>query len=101
MEGTHACSNRRVNLLQIWRLSVHEPLPNRPGDYRHQLVRPTLFRSQVKAGGNFPQGDSMSTEHKAIVRCAIYTRKSTEEGLEQPFNSLNAQREACEAFIAS
>lgn len=35
------------------------------------------------------------------VRCAIYTRKSSEEGLEQEFNSLDAQREACEAYIAS
>lgn len=35
------------------------------------------------------------------VRCAIYTRKSTQEGLEQEFNSLDAQREAGEAFIAS
>jgi len=35
------------------------------------------------------------------LRCAIYTRKSSEEGLEQNFNSLDAQREACEAFIAS
>ena len=35
------------------------------------------------------------------VRCAIYTRKSSEEGLEQDFNSLDAQREACEAYIAS
>ena len=35
------------------------------------------------------------------LRCAIYTRKSTEEGLEQEFNSLHAQREACEAYIAS
>jgi hypothetical protein len=34
-------------------------------------------------------------------RCAIYTRKSSEEGLEQEFNSLAAQREACEAFIRS
>ena len=34
-------------------------------------------------------------------RCAIYTRKSTEEGLERDFNSLHAQREACEAFIRS
>lgn len=34
-------------------------------------------------------------------RCAIYTRKSTEEGLEQAFNSLDAQREACAAFILS
>jgi len=35
------------------------------------------------------------------VRCAIYTRKSSEEGLEQEFNSLDAQREACEAYIRS
>ena len=34
-------------------------------------------------------------------RCAIYTRKSSEEGLDQAFNSLDAQREACEAFIKS
>jgi site-specific DNA recombinase len=36
-----------------------------------------------------------------LRRCAIYTRKSSEEGLEQDFNSLHAQREACEAFIHS
>ncbi len=35
------------------------------------------------------------------IRCAIYTRKSTEEGLEQEFNSLDAQREACAAYITS
>ena len=35
------------------------------------------------------------------IRCAIYTRKSTEEGLEQDFNSLDAQREACESYIKS
>ena len=43
----------------------------------------------------------MTTEHKPVVRCAIYTRKSSEEGLEQSFNSLDAQREACQAFILS
>src|ERR1700730_1605136 len=43
----------------------------------------------------------MSADPKAVIRCAIYTRKSSEEGLEQSFNSLDAQREACEAFIAS
>jgi site-specific DNA recombinase len=35
------------------------------------------------------------------LRCAVYTRKSSEEGLEQEFNSLDAQRESCEAYIAS
>jgi site-specific DNA recombinase len=36
-----------------------------------------------------------------LLRCAIYTRKSTEHGLEQEFNSLDAQRDACEAYIKS
>ena len=42
-----------------------------------------------------------STRRNAAVRCAIYTRKSSEEGLDQEFNSLQAQREACAAFINS
>ena len=42
-----------------------------------------------------------TTRPRGTVRCAIYTRKSSEEGLEQEFNSLQAQREACEAFINS
>src|SRR4051794_4456399 len=53
------------------------------------MVRPAFLRGQgvtVKVG---------------IRHCAIYTRKSSEEGLEQDFNSLHAQREACEAFIRS
>lgn len=43
----------------------------------------------------------MKEEIKKKIKCAIYTRKSTEEGLEQDFNSLDAQREACEAYIKS
>lgn len=39
--------------------------------------------------------------HQKKLRCAVYTRKSTEEGLDQEFNSLDAQREACVAFISS
>ena len=42
-----------------------------------------------------------STKPIRKLRCAVYTRKSTEEGLEMEFNSLDAQREACEAYIAS
>src|SRR4051812_22415000 len=38
---------------------------------------------------------------RRTMRCAIYTRKSSEEGLEQAFNSLHAQRDACEAYIKS
>src|SRR5947199_63167 len=43
----------------------------------------------------------MREGQKPALRCAIYTRKSSEEGLEQDFNSLHAQREACEAYIKS
>jgi DNA invertase Pin-like site-specific DNA recombinase len=43
----------------------------------------------------------MRSERPPIKRCAIYTRKSSEEGLEQEFNSLHAQRESCEAYIKS
>lgn len=51
-------------------------------------------RSAARSGVGKPHGASAK-------RCAIYTRKSSEEGLEQDFNSLHAQREACEAYIAS
>jgi DNA invertase Pin-like site-specific DNA recombinase len=44
---------------------------------------------------------SMESAKNPVRRCAIYTRKSSEEGLEQDFNSLHAQRESCEAFIKS
>lgn len=43
----------------------------------------------------------MRPESKTIFRCAVYTRKSTERGLELEFNSLDAQREACQAYIKS
>ena len=43
----------------------------------------------------------MKTESSKQIRCAIYTRKSTEHGLELEFNSLDAQREACENYIKS
>ena len=51
--------------------------------------RPALNEAESQSNG------------KPVHRCAIYTRKSSEEGLEQQFNSLDAQREACEAFIRS
>jgi site-specific DNA recombinase len=54
------------------------------------MIAPTTRRrSETKAPG------------PAAIRCAVYTRKSTEEGLEQDFNSLDAQREAAEAYIVS
>src|SRR5829696_8652850 len=48
--------------------------------------------------GSSPMSEPSRTR---AMRCAVYTRKSSEEGLEQEFNSLQAQREACQAYIAS
>jgi hypothetical protein len=49
---------------------------------------------------NSPAAKTNPCEQR-VVRCAIYARKSTEEGLAQPFNSLDAQRESAEAYISS
>ena len=64
--------------------TYRSPLQDRPCHHRRPLVGSKVLRTVSKR-----------------VRCAIYTRKSTEEGLEQEFNSLDAQREACEAYIQS
>src|SRR6266581_9449853 len=60
--------------------------------------------SSAERSGAMPDGFSQKdgpAKSASLVRCAIYTRKSTEEGLDQDFNSLQAQREAAEAFIQS
>ena len=51
-------------------------------------------------GGKSASSDGLSSVVRKL-RCAVYTRKSTEEGLDMEFNSLDAQREACEAYIVS
>lgn len=61
-----------------------------------------MARAPRAGAGSRGQGAGTSwRQHPGRRRCAIYTRKSSEEGLEQSFNSLDAQREACEAYIAS
>jgi DNA invertase Pin-like site-specific DNA recombinase len=52
-------------------------------------------------GGGMGESDKPPRRSAKRARCAIYTRKSSEEGLEQAFNSLDAQREACAAFMLS
>jgi site-specific DNA recombinase len=51
--------------------------------------------------GNSAREQPSNPSASKKIRCAIYTRKSSEEGLEQEFNSLDAQREACEAYVRS
>ena len=63
-------------------------------DHRHTLEWLGVLRDQKPEEG-------MTKPIPRKLRCAVYTRKSSEEGLEQEFNSLRAQREACESYIAS
>ena len=98
-------------------------LRHRPGHHRHALERLDLLRPQEppeserrwpqasgRSGGSFAAANARSASGgpdnmtKPVVRklrCAVYTPKSSEEGLEQEFNSLHAQREACASYIAS
>src|SRR5262245_41306091 len=66
-----------------------------PRDHRRALERFDLFWLEE------PPVLPMKKPIVRKLRCAVYTRKSTEEGLDMEFNSLDAQREACEAYIAS
>src|SRR6266516_3175564 len=51
--------------------------------------------------GSLACGSRTMSSERRVLRCAVYTRKSSEHGLEQDFNSLDAQREAGEAYIKS
>src|SRR5208337_4709651 len=107
-----------------WR-DFRQPVPDRQGDDGDQLERPPLLRASARtdcSGWRSPgppkkQGRDRSDNSagrfvwrpatmnaqttKRGLRCAIYTRVSTDQGLEQDFNSLDAQREASEAYIKS
>src|SRR5258708_936948 len=65
-------------------------------DHRHVVERLQLLRAPRKG-----EGMSHSRAGASLLRCAIYTRKSTTEGLDSDFNTLDAQREASEHYIQS
>ena len=72
-----------MGLAPIGQSSVDTSIPKRPGEL---VLSSFVFLD--------------TTPNMKKIRCAIYTRKSAEEGLEQAFNSLDAQREACAAYVA-
>src|SRR5215207_6352289 len=82
--------------LRLERVHLSEPLQGGPRDHRHALERPAL----LQPAGSEGQG-RMTKPAQRMLRCAIYTRVSTEHGLEQDFNSLDAQREAGRAYVRS
>jgi len=72
-------------------------------DPDHQPTPPRAARRSASPGRtpSFRINDSQQAPVRRKLRCAAYTRKSSEEGLELEFNSLDAQRESCAAYIAS
>src|SRR3954454_9490387 len=81
----------------------------RDGDTRRLVLSPRKSRGPGGTGSPFSAwvrrmlvaANLVTVVKPQRIRCAVYTRKSTDEGLEQEFNSLDAQRDACEAFIYS
>ncbi len=88
----------------MWPGETHEVIATGSGyEYRGQTYS-SLSRIAREITGTQWSGATLLWGKKAMtarVRCAVYTRKSSEEGLEQSFNSLDARREACEAYILS
>src|SRR2546430_1621029 len=98
MERPNATGRRPRGWLCLERQNLSQPVEGRLRDHRHSLewakiLRPPRQTTEtiltVKRGSAKP------------VRCAIYTRVSTEQGLEQDFNSLDAQYDASQAYIRS
>src|SRR5215831_9620534 len=98
MAGSAARSRGRRRGIPIPQPALRQPLRNRPRDHRHPLVGSRILRPEEEPGR---KAKPMNAVSRPRVRCAIYTRKSSEEGLEQSFNSLQAQREACEAYVTT
>ena len=82
---------------RIPRPSLQIAIGSREAHHGNAVERARFLRAEEHEGA--PMKEPRPVIRK--LRCAVYTRKSTEEGLEQEFNSLDAQREACEAYVAS
>ena len=108
MARTHPHCHGDGRRVRVWRHDVSVADQNRQKDHRCPLVGPSLLRAcavnrtaQARRRRQWLSRERRRDRLPERMRCAIYTRKSSEEGLEQAFNSLDAQREACAAFILS
>ena len=95
MAGRRALRHGARRRFRVSGPSVQIAVRRRPRDHRHAVERAGLLWAQE------PAGPVMKKPVVRKLRCAVYTRKSSEEGLDMEFNSLDAQREACEAYVAS
>src|SRR5436189_709427 len=98
MERQDAAGRGVGRRLCLERQDLPQPVEDRPGHHRHPLERtPVLWFARQTVEG----GAVMKTGGSKKVRSAIYTRVSTDQGLEQDFNSLDAQYDASQAYIRS
>src|SRR3954453_3968510 len=95
MAGRRTSRHRDGRRLSARRQTVQVPVGHRQRHHGNALERPGLLRLEE------PRGPDMNKSVLRKLRCAVYTRKSSEEGLDQEFNSLDAQRDACDSYIAS
>src|SRR5688572_13117890 len=94
------CGARRWLCLE--RQDLLQPHENRANHHWYALERaPVFWATQQGDGQAAAEGAGMKPQGSKHVRCAIYTRVSTDQGLEQDFNSLHAQYEASQAYIRS
>jgi hypothetical protein len=65
------------------------------------MIQQARLRDPTDQTGDAGKGPAMNNPTPRLTRCAVYTRKSTEHNLDLAFTSLDAQRDACEAYIRS
>src|SRR6516165_5223188 len=101
MEPAIASCDGGGRWLCLERPDLRQPDQDRPRHHRHPMERSPLFWTEGQAGKVNVQGRAMKAALVKPVRCAIYTRVSTDQGLDQEFNSLDAQYDASSAYIRS
>src|SRR5262249_23790808 len=108
MGRNRAYDHGRAPRLRVSGPSLQIAVGDRPRHHGHAVERLALLCPARRREGRLmpskpaPSRQPQTTSPPARrLHCAIYTRKSTEEGLDQEFNSLDAQREACSSYIAS
>src|SRR5687767_5125141 len=97
MEGRRAFRHRSRRGIRVPGSAVSIAVRDRASHHWHALERPGVLWTQKSKGGVMKNAHPI----KRKLRCAVYTRKSSEEGLDQEFNSLDAQRESGEAYVVS
>jgi DNA invertase Pin-like site-specific DNA recombinase len=93
-QGLEQCRHRARARLRVQRPAVQVTVGGRARDRRNEMERVVVLRSSSQ------RAVPMNAPPRKL-RCAIYCRKSSEEGLEQTFNSLDAQRESCLNYVRS